>query len=132
MFFLTGTAVLNYSPGFDTGFSFYYSAVNNPGLVNIYDGLDATGNLLASLTLPITPSDGGDPNGDFSPFYAIGVGFFGTAKSIDFGGTVNQIAFDNITFGSASPNGIPEPTTLALFGLGLAGISAVRRRKLVA
>jgi len=25
---------------------------------------------------------------------------------------------------------IPEPTTLALFGLGLAGIGAVRRRKI--
>ena len=103
MFFLTGSAVLNKEEGFDTGFSFSYSAISNPGSVIVYDGLNATGNVLANINLPVTESDGGDPNGAFSPFYNAGASFSGTAKSIDFGGTVNQIAFDDITFNSATP-----------------------------
>lgn len=104
MYFLTGeSAVLNKDDGFDTGFSFYYSAINNPGKVVVYDGLNAQGTALATINLPVTDSDGGDPNGDFSPFYQVGVPFSGTARSIDFGGTIDQIGFDDITFGSATP-----------------------------
>ena len=47
--------------------------------------------------------------GEFSTFAPIGVTFTGVAKSIDFGGTVNQIVFDNVTFGSATPGVDPTP-----------------------
>lgn len=133
MFFLTGTAVLNMPAGFDTGFSFFYSAINNPGSVVVYDGLDATGNVLATIDLPVTPSDGGDPTGAFSPFFPVGASFLGTAMSIDFGGTVNQIGFDDITFGSATPGtqptDTPEPATMALLSLGMLGLGAAARRR---
>jgi hypothetical protein len=140
LFFLTGAAAtMNVPAGFTTGFSFFYSAINNPGVIRVYDGLNATGNLLATLDLPLTPNNGApDPTGSFSPLVPIGVTFAGTAMSVDFGGTVNQVAFDNITLGSSTPGGgggpppgpaVPAPTLspawlLALVGLlGLVGLS---------
>lgn len=121
LFFLTGAAAtLNALNGFTEGFSFFYSSTNFVGSIDVYSGLDATGDLLATLALPQTPEGPGDPNGgagdprgSFGTWVPIGVSFAGTAKSIDFGGTVNQIGFDNITFGSATPGntgGVQEPS----------------------
>ncbi len=113
LFFLTGgaggtAATMNVPAGFEVGFSFYYSAINNPGIVRVYDGLNATGNVLATLNLPLTPANGApDPTGNFSPLVPIGVTFTGVARSVDFGGTVNQVGFDNITLGSGTPIGGP-------------------------
>ncbi|WP_427160374.1 PEP-CTERM sorting domain-containing protein [Aliinostoc sp. HNIBRCY26] len=137
LFFLDGpAATLNVANGFTDGFSFFYSAINNPGFVRVYDGLNATGNVLATIDLPLTPRNGApDPTGSFSPFVPIGVSFTGIAKSVDFGGTINQIGFDDITFGSDVPGGIgsqptPEPTSLlGLLGIGAFGSSAVFKRK---
>lgn len=131
LFFLEGgAATMNVAAGFDTGFSFFYSAINQPGTVVVYSGLDATGDVLATLELPLTPFNGApDPTGQFSPFVAFGVSFDGIARSVDFGGTVNQIGFDNITLGSEIPGGvIPEPATMVLLGTGLAGVIGQKLR----
>jgi|GEM_PF-831350 hypothetical protein len=138
LFFLTGAAAtMNVPAGFTTGFSFYYSAINNPGVIRVYDGPDATGNVLATLDLPVTPTNGApDPTGQFSPLVPIGVTFTGTAHSVDFGGTINQVGFDNITLGSGTPGGgggggptgtaaIPAPTLSPAWLIGLAGMLAL-------
>lgn len=103
MVFLEGSAILNMSEGFDTGFSFSYSAPFYTGTVKIYEGENATGALIKTVNLPTTASDGGDPTGDYSPFFEVGVPIEGIARSIDFGGTANYIAYDDVTFGSATP-----------------------------
>lgn len=127
LFFLSGgAATMNVAGGFDTGFSFYYASTV-AGFINVYDGLNATGNVLATLNLSATPN----PWNEWSP---IGVSFSGIAKSVDFGGTVNQVAFDNITLGAAIPGGggVPEPATWAMLITGFGAIGAamrVRRRK---
>lgn len=136
MFFLSGgSVVLNYAAGFTSGFSFYYVS-NAAAQVNVYDGLNATGNLLGSINLS---ADGlancsGDPSGQFCNWHIGSVGFAGTAMSIDFGGVADQVGFDNITFGSTRPGGgdpgtVPEPGTLALVGAALAGLGWARRRR---
>lgn len=134
MFFLdSNNAVLNAYDGFTTGFSFYYSSSVTTA-VNVYDGLNATGNILGTILLPANAfgAAGGDPTGYFDTWTPVGVAFAGTAYSIDFGGTANQTGFDNITFGDDTPieNPVPEPSTV-IGGLALGALVARRalRRK---
>jgi hypothetical protein len=133
LFFLGGNAAkMNVAAGFDTGFSFFYSAINNPGFINVYDGLNGTGSILTTLNLPTTPNSGApDPTGEYSPFLPIGVSFNGIARSVDFGGTANQIAFDNITLGATIPTGgtqVPEPLTIVGTLVGSAAAFRMRKR----
>lgn len=130
LFFLSGSNIfVNVAAGFTTGFSFNYTAINVGGTVNVWSGLNGTGTLLASLVLPTTASGPCPGYGaGFCPFVPVGVSFAGTAQSIDFGGVANQIVFDDVTFGSATP-GVPEPGTLAMFGSGVLGLAGIVRRK---
>jgi hypothetical protein len=143
--FLSGTgSIMNDPASFTTGFSFNYSAVNNPGVVTVWSGLNGTGTLLASLNLPLTP-DGSSTAGcgghDFCPDLPFGVTFSGVAESVNFSGTANQIVYDDITLGSPTPLGSPGaapplvtplPAALPLFSAGIAGLGAagwLRRRR---
>jgi hypothetical protein len=134
LFFLSGgAATMNVAAGFQTGFSFFYSS-NGAAFVRVYDGLNGTGNILAQLDLAsqFNNNCGGDPNGDYCNWSPIGVLFSGTAYSVDFGGTADRVAFDNVTFGSDRPGGsvVPEPATWAMLitGFGLVGATMRRRR----
>ena len=132
MFFLdANNAFLNFAAGFDTGFSFFYTS-STAASVNVYDGLNGTGNILATLALASQGFDNctGDPSGSFCNFTAVGVAFAGNAKSIDFGGTANQTGFDNITFGTDTPvvSAVPVPAAAWLFGSALLGFAGFRRK----
>lgn len=129
LFFLSGDETfMNVAAGFDTGFSFNYVSTQFAGAVNVYDGLNGTGNILAVLNL--LPNAGSCPGygAGFCPFSAQGVAFAGTAFSVGFAGVANQIVFDDVTFGSVTP-GVPEPETYALMLAGLATVAAITRRR---
>lgn len=132
LFFLEGDrAVMNVAAGFENGFSFFYTSLTEDAFVNVYSGLDGTGDILATLMLGPTGSDcSGDPTGQFCNFEAIGASFVGVAFSVAFGGVANQVGFDDITFGSAVAGGdaVPLPGALILFGSAIAGGAAVRRK----
>lgn len=119
MFFLSGShSILNNAAGFDTGFSFYYSS-STAVSVNVYSSLNLTGSLLGSITLSANYTDNGcagDPNGLFCNWDRLIR--FCMAHSIDFGGTADQVGFDNITFGSVNSNQVPEPSIFALAVIG--------------
>lgn len=134
LFFLDGSETyLNFAAGFDTGFSFNYVSLSFSGSVLVYDGLNGTGNVLASLDLSPNAGSCSGYGAQFCPFSPTGVTFAGIGRSIAFGGVADQIVFDDITFGSATPgpvNPVPEPATWAMMigGFALAG-GAMRRRK---
>src|SRR5262249_3550620 len=116
--FNSDTDVLNVPAGFDTGFSFFYVAVNPndltavAGSVAVYDGLNGTGNLLGTLNLlptPLTPF----PGPTYSTWVPIGVGFSGTAESVVFNGYANYLGLDNVTLGSSTPAFVPESSPFA-------------------
>jgi hypothetical protein len=119
LFFNAGSAAtMNVPAGFQTGFSFFYAAPFFTGTITVYDGLNATGNVLATLPLGLTPNNGApDPTGQYSPLVPVGVSFPGTAMSVDFGGTAAFIGFDNITLGSATPEGAAVVPTLSPWGI---------------
>lgn len=127
----SGSAILNYAAGFDTGFSFFYTS-STAAKVSVWDGLNATGNLLGEIDLAANFTGDnctGDPSGTFCNWDIGFLGFAGTAMSIDFGGTANQTGYDNVTFGSIDPRPVPEPATLALLGVALAGLGFSARRR---
>ena len=136
MFFLTGgAATMNLTAGFTTGFSFFYSSVAVI-TIYVYDGLNGSGNLMVTQSFPANYALNctGDPGGQFCHWDPVGVGFAGTAKSVVFAGAINQCAFDDVTFGSVTPDPSEVPiSNWALFiGIGLILIFAIIRfRRLV-
>ena len=112
---------MNVPGGFTTSFSFYYTAINDPGTITIWSGLDGTGTALLTIPLPVTPSQ---VFSDPACTFPLGATFSGTAMSVDFSGAEDQVAFDAITLGT------PEPASFSLIGLGTALLLAAFRRHL--
>lgn len=91
----------------NTGGTVYYSSGTG------WKGLDVTSSIASLLAGPSTTAN----------FSIAHTGFSGFTFSSAEGG---QPAFLRIT--TSSPNPVPEPSTLLLLGVGLAGVLATRKR----
>jgi hypothetical protein len=120
-------ATMNVAAGFTSSFSFAYSSASlMTSAVNVYSGLNGTGNLLASFNLVNNATAGGCTSSDYCHFDLLSTTFAGTAYSVTFGNAVGA-AFDNI---SVNVSAVPEASTTLLMALGLIGMGAfVQRRR---
>lgn len=116
LFFADSAAWLNIAAGFSGGFSLYYSSALE-AVINLYDGENGSGNLIASLN--ISNQFDRDCAGDslFCSWSLASVLFDGTVHSIDFSAANNWAAFDNLTLGVAAVEEIPSPAPAALFAM---------------
>jgi PEP-CTERM motif-containing protein len=121
--FQQGGAYMNVAGGFVGMLSFYYANPNGASSISIHSGENGTGELLATLSLPMTAFQGqADPTGNLSPLYYTSVNFSGVARSVDFIALAHRAYVDDITL---SP--VPEPGTWALATIGLLGMVGRRR-----
>lgn len=114
LFFDNPVAWLNIATGFSGGFSLYFSSALD-AMINLYDGENGSGNLIASLN--IANQFDRDCAGDslFCSWSLASVLFEGTVRSIDFSATSQWAAFDNLTLGVAAADEVPSPAPAALF-----------------
>lgn len=98
------------------------AASNNPGLSILVEGF------LNGLSVGTLSTTFG------SAFTTLSGSSLGTVDRLVFDGIGSGGGFelDNLTLNAASgPGSIPEPVSLALFGIGLAGLAAARKRQAV-
>lgn len=111
------SAFMNVAGGVDQGLSlFYASATDVQGAIKVYSGLNGTGTLLGSFDLSANSSAAYEHWSKFT------LSFAGTAKSFDLSGSVNTVAFDDIS-------AVPEPSTVVLMLAGVAALTGMRRRR---
>lgn len=124
MFVAGPDATMNVAAGFTTGVMLWVSSSSAvPQAVQVYSGLDGTGQLLASLDLPANAQAGGCSSAPYCHFDRLAAGFAGTAHSIAFANAGPDVAFDNLTVGA-----VPEPATALSLALGLGALALLRRR----
>ena len=120
---------MNVAAGFFNSLSFYYSNPNGDTSISVYAGLNGTGSVLATLFLPRTAFQGQmDPTGNLSPLVFASVAFAGTARSVDFSPLSFSAYVDDVSI-ETSPQVVPEPASLGLMLIGLAGLRVRRARK---
>lgn len=128
MFWLDDTDThMNFAPGF-TQFSLFYNTINVPGSLSFWTGADGTGSQVGP-TQPLNLTGdgcGGDPTGWFSCWSNVAVTLPQTAYSVTFGGTGNQIGFDNVSF---NPQEVNVPAPLPICGVAAAFGASRRLRK---
>lgn len=116
-------AFMNVPVGFTDLSFFYSSSAVVVGGVKVWSGLNGTGTVLASLSLA-NNAQFRCSDTPFCNFDRVSTTFTGVAQSVSFGDAALVAGFDDVSI-----TAVPEPTTLVLMALGLAGVASVARRR---
>ena len=117
-------ATMNVAAGFVDSISFHYSSTAFVAQgVNVYAGLGATGDLLASFNL-VGNAQRGCNDTPFCRFDRLSSTFAGVAHSVYFGNAAGLAGFDNISI-----TAVPEPQTYAMLMAGLLALGFMVRRR---
>ena len=129
-FIMFETNTINLAAGFTDSLSLQYSALGVGGAAaQIYEGLDGTGNLLATFDLPVNGVGCPLYNADFCSFTGAGVAFAGTARSVSFIHAKYSLILDDIQFGGSDAT-VSEPSSAALVAVGALALLVFSRRQL--
>ncbi|MCT7979366.1 Calx-beta domain-containing protein [Laspinema olomoucense] len=89
--------VMNVEGGFDNQLSFFYASPFARHSVTLYDGLGASGNILASI--PLSTTAAGSLPHVYEEFEQVTLPFAGVARSVSFGSVPNKLILDDILLG---------------------------------
>jgi hypothetical protein len=116
-------AVMNVAAGFVGTASFNYS-LSGPATVNIYSGLNGTGDILGTFDLAGNAQQDGCSDTSFCFWSLASADFAGVAHSIQFSSTAGLGGFDDVTV-----NAVPLPAAAWLLVSALGGMGVFSRRK---
>lgn len=116
-------AAMNVASGFAGTVSFYYSSTAAADIM-VYDGLNGTGNVLATYSLLNNAQSNGCTDSAFCNWSLASFNFSGVAQSIQFASAAGVAGFDNVSV-SAVP--LPAAAWLLLSGLGGLGVFGRKR-----
>lgn len=119
---LGGDALMSSNAGFTGQVTFKYSMIES-SIINVFDGIDGTGNLLGSVTLAANANtcSAGLP---YCVWELGTLNFSGVAHSIQFADAANVAYFDDITISQ-----VPLPAAGWLLFSALGGLGTMVRRK---
>ncbi len=110
-------------------FGFYAGSLDSYNMVqfflngNLVDQF--TGTQINAVAFPTQPTDGDQTEANYIDYFLPTGSFY---NSIVYSSTANAFETDNHAFGLATPTGVPEPTSVALLGLGALALVARRRK----
>jgi len=113
-------AAMNVATGIYGFFSLFYSTAADVS-IDVFSGLNGSGDLLSSLTL-FANAQNGCSDTLYCNWDLAELSFGGVAQSIQFGGAAGA-GFDNVTFA------VPSPATNGLMLTGLGGLALLGRRR---